>query len=159
MRSLSERFSALGPREQRWLSVGVGVLSLALLIGVGVLPAVRSLRVNPQAQQQANAELQSLYRLQVQVQALQARPHLDAAEALNRLQASASLLGGNTEISIGDQRVNLVLRATPAKALAEWLARARTEAHAVPLEARLSRETQTDEALWSGTLVMTLPPR
>ncbi len=159
MRSLSERFAALGPREQRWLSLGVGVLSLALLIGVGVLPALRSLRANPLAQDQANAQLQTLHLLQVHAQASQARPHIEPAEAVNRLQASASLLGGNTEINIGDQRVNLVLRGTPAKALAEWLARARTEAHSVPFEARLSRETQTDEALWSGTLVMTLPPR
>jgi len=90
---------------------------------------------------------------------LQARPLLDQAEARNQLQSSASLLGGNTEISVGDQRVNLVLRATPANALAEWLARARTEAHAVPIEAQWVREMQNDEALWSGTLVMTLPPR
>lgn len=158
MRSLSERFAALGPREQRWLPLGVGVLSLALLIGVGVLPAVRSLRANPQAQQQANAQLQALRLLQVRAQALQARSPLDQAEAINRLQASASLLGGNTDISIGDQRVNLVLRATPAKALAEWLARVRVEAHAVPMEARLAREMQADESLWSGTLAMSLPP-
>ena len=159
MRSLADRLAALSPRDKRWLPVAVGVLSLALLIGVGVWPAVRSLRDNPQAQQQANAQLQNLRLLQVRVQALQARPQLEQVEAIHQLQASASLLGDNTEISVGDQRVNLVLRSTPAKALAEWLARARTEANAVPIEARLARETQTDEALWSGTLVMTLPPR
>jgi len=158
MSKLSERFAALGLREPRWLPLGVGLLSLALLIGVGVLPAVRSLRANPQAQQQAGAQLQALRLLQVRAQALQARPKLDQAEAVNRLQASVSLLGGNTEISVGDQRVNLVLRATPAKALAEWLARARTEAHAVPMEARLARDMPADESLWSGTLAMSLPP-
>jgi general secretion pathway protein M len=159
MRSLADRLAALSLRDKRWMPLGVGVLSLALLIGVGVLPAVRSLRANPQAQQQANAQLQNLRLLQVRVQALQARPQLDQAAAINKLQASASLLGGNAEISVGDQRVNLVLRSTPASALAEWLARARTEANAVPIEARLAREGQADEALWSGTLVMTLPPR
>lgn len=159
MSSLSERFAALSPRDKRWLPVAVGVLSLALLIGVGVLPAVRSLRANPQAQQQAKAQLDYLRLLQVRAQALQARPQLDQAEALNQLQSSASLLGGNTEISVGDQRVNLLLRATPANALAEWLARARVEANVVPIEARLSREAPAEEALWSGTLVMRLPPR
>ncbi len=159
MPSLSERFAVLGLRRQRWLALGVGVLGLALLIGVGVLPAVQSVRANPKAQQQANAELQTLRQLQVRAQTLQAQPPLDQAEAITRLQASISLLGGNTEISISDQRAHLVLRATPAQAVAEWLARARTEAHAVPIEARLARETQSEEALWSGTLVMTLPPR
>ena len=159
MRSHSERFAALGPREQRWLSAGAGVLSFVLLIGVGVLPAVRILRANPQAQQQANAQLQALRLLQVRAQALQAKPQFEQAEAINRLQASIGLLGGNTEISISEQRVNLVLRATPAKALAEWLTRVRTEAHAVAIEARLDRETQAEEAHWSGYLAMTLPPR
>ena len=159
MRSLSERFATLGLRGQRWLPVGAVVLSLALLISVGVLPAVRTLRGNLQAQQQANAQLQTLRLLQARAQALQARPQLDQTEAANRLQASVSLLGGNTEVSIGDQRVNLVLRGTPAKALAEWLARARSEAHAVPIEARLTREGPADAALWNGSMVMSLPPR
>ncbi len=159
MTNLSERFSALGPRERRWLPVGAGVLLLALLIGVGVLPAVHSLRTNPQEQQQADAQLQTLRLLQVRAQDLQARPQLDQTVAIGKLQSSVSLLGGNTVISMGDQRVNLVLRSTPAKAMAEWLARARTEANAVPTEARWVRETQDDEAFWSGTLVMTLPPR
>lgn len=159
MTNLSERFSALGPRERRWLPVGAGVLLLALLIGVGVLPAVHSLRTNPQEQQQADAQLQTLRLLQVRAQDLQARPQLDQTVAIGKLQSSVSLLGGNTVISLGDQRVNLVLRSTPAKALAEWLARARTEANAVPTEARWVRETQDDEAFWSGTLVMTLPSR
>ncbi len=159
MRSLTDLLAALGPREKRWLPVGVGVLSLALLIGVGVLPAVRILRANPLAQQQANVQLQTLSLLQVRAQALQARPQFDQAQAINRLQASIGLLGANTEFSTGDQRVTLVLRATPVQALAEWLARARIEAHAVPIEARLAREAQGDESLWNGTLVMSLPPR
>ena len=159
MSNFSERFAALALREQRWLPVVVGVLLLALLILVGLLPAVRSLRVNPHLQQQADAQLQTLQLLQVRAQALQARPQLDQTVAIDKLQSSVSLLGGNTVISLGDQRVNLVLRSTPAKALAEWLARARTDANAVPTEARWVRETQADEAFWSGTLVMTLPSR
>jgi len=159
MPSLSERFAVLGPREQRWITLGVGVLCLALLIGVGVLPAVHRIRANPKAQQQAGAQLQNLRLLQFRAQTLQAQPQLDQAEAITRLKASVSLLGGNSELSISDERVHVVLRATPAKAVAEWLARARKEAHAVPVEARLARETQSEEALWSGTLVMALPPR
>jgi general secretion pathway protein M len=158
MRSLSDRFAALGPREQRWLLLGASTLSLALLIGVGVWPAVRSLRANPQAQQQANAQLQNVHLLQVRAQALQALPQLAQTEAIKVLQSSVSTLGDNTEMSAGDQRVNLVLRSTPAKALAEWLARARADAQALPIEARLTRETTADETRWSGTLVMTLPP-
>lgn len=157
--ALRARFAALGLREQRWWRLAVGVLVLVLLLGVGVLPAVRSLRASPQAQQQATAQLQVLQQQQLRAQVLQARPVLAQAAAIESLQASSSLLGGNAEISVGDQRVNLVLRATPASALAEWLARARAEAHAVPIEARLTREGPAEGALWSGTLVMSLPPR
>jgi general secretion pathway protein M len=159
MRSLLARLAWLGPREQRWLLVGICALSLAVLLSVGVLPAVRSLRASPHAHQQADGQLQALRQLQIRAQTLEARPQMDQADAVNRLQASVSLLGGNTEINMSDQRANLVLRSTPAKALAEWLARARTEANSVPLEARLVRESQADEPLWSGTLVMSLPPR
>ena len=159
MHHLSKTFAALGPREQRWLLVGVFTLLMALLLSVMVLPAVGSLRASPRAHQQANQQLQTLRLLQLRAKALQAQPQLDRIEAVNRLQASVSLLGGNTEFSMSDQRVNLVLRSIPAKALAEWLARARTDANAVLESARLLRDTQTDEPLWSGTLVMTLPPR
>jgi general secretion pathway protein M len=157
--ALRTRFVALSPREQRWMLAAVCVLSLLLLIGIGVLPAVRSLRASPQVQQQVNAQQQALQLLQVRAQALQALPSLDQTAAVDKLQAAISLLGGNAEISVGDQRVNLVLRSTPAKALAEWLARARAEAHAVSIEARLTREGPAEGALWSGTLVMSLPPR
>lgn len=153
------RYAALGPREQRGLLLAVSLLALLLLIGVGVLPAVRSWRASPQAQLQQVAQLQALQQLQVRAQTLQALPQLDQTAAIDSLQASLSVLGGNAEISVGDQRVHLVLRATPAQALAEWLARARAEAHAVPIEARLTREGQADAALWSGSLVMSLPPR
>ena len=159
MHHLSKTFAALGHREQRWLLVGVFTLLMALLLSVMVLPAVGSLRASPRAHQQANQQLQTLRLLQLRAKALQAQPQLDRIEAVNRLQASVSLLGGNTEFSMSDQRVNLVLRSIPAKALAEWLARARTDANAVLESARLLRDTQTDEPLWSGTLVMTLPPR
>ncbi len=157
--ALRARFGALHPREQRGLLLAVSMLALLLLIGGGVLPAVRSLRASPQAQQQATAQLQALQLLQVRAQALQALPPLDQTAAVDKLQASISLLGGNAEFSVGDQRVHLVLRRTPAKALAEWLARARAEAHAVPIEARLTREGQADDGLWSGNLVMSLRPR
>jgi len=157
--ALQARFAALDPREQRWWRLAVGVLVLVLLVGVGVLPAVRSLRASALAQQQVTAQLQVLQQLQVRAQALQAQPMLAQLAAIESLQASVGLLGGNAEISVGDQRVNLVLRATPASALAEWLVRARVEAHAVPIEARLTREGSVEGALWSGTLVLSLPPR
>ena len=157
--TLQAHFAALGPREQRWWRLAVGVLVLVSLFGFAVLPAVRSLRASPQAQQQATAQLQVLQQLQVRAQALQARPMLAQTAAIESLQASIGLLGGNADISVGDQRVNLVLRSTPAKSLAEWLTRARAEAHAVPIEARLTREGPAEGALWSGTLVMSLPPR
>jgi general secretion pathway protein M len=51
------------------------------------------------------------------------------------------------------------VQALPAQALAQWLASARELAHAVPLQAQISQGNETGPALWSGTLVLALPPR
>ena len=157
--ALSARFEALGTREKNYLLAGAAALALVLLVGVGVLPAVREGLGSAQAHQRVQAQLDSMRALQARAQVLQAAPRLAQAEAVQRLQALLPVLGASAQLSVGEQNASLNLQAVPASSLATWLARARLEAHAVPLEARLVRQTQGDAATWTGTLLVSLPPR
>ena len=42
---------------------------------------------------------------------------------------------------------------------AQWLTQVRVNARSVPVEARLTRGAAPTGATWTGTLVMSLPPR
>lgn len=183
--AFAKRIAALSPREQSLVAGGAVVLLLALLISVGVLPAWRSLQQGPARQQALNAQIARLAQLEVQAQALKARPVWSSEEAATKLQASSAGLaapgvgaGGAVgqgatgvagaaggapalplQLNQTPQQTSATLRALPADTLTAWLTAAREQAHAVPSEAKLTRETGAEGAdRWSGTLVMRLPP-
>jgi general secretion pathway protein M len=157
--ALGERFESLGARDKKYLQAGALALALVLLVGVGVLPATRHWLGSTQAHQRMQAQLDSMRTLQERAQLLQAAPKLAQSDAIQRLQALQPVLGASAQLSVGEQNASLSLQAVPASSLATWLVRARLEAHAVPLEARLVRQAQGDTAVWSGTLRVSLPPR
>ena len=157
---LRTRFDALSAREQRWLLWGAVTAALLLVLGLGVWPALRSWRASAPAHQQVAQQLQVMQGLQARAQVLQAAPRFDADEGLRQLQEVSLALGERLQLSAGPQQLNVRLRALPAQALAQWLASARELAHAVPLQAQLSQGSETTgPVLWSGTLVLALPPR
>ena len=156
---LRSRFDALNAREQRWLLWGAVAAALLLVLGLGVWPALRSWHASAPAHQQMAQRLQVMQGLQARAQALQAAPRFDADEGLRQLQEATLALGERMQLSTGPQQVNVRVQALPAQALAQWLASARELAHAVPLQAQLSQSSETGPALWSGTLVLGLPPR
>jgi general secretion pathway protein M len=65
-------------------------------------------------------------------------------------------LGTSARYAIAGDRVTLTLTNTPAQALAQWLSQVRTNARAIPGEAKLARNAAGG---WDGSLVLTLPPR
>lgn len=162
----AQRLAALNPREQKLVGAGAGVLLVALVIGVAVLPAWRSLQQGPARQQALNAQVLRVAQLEAQAQALKTRPRWSGAEAGVKLQASSAGLGTGSppaeplQLSLGPQQASVTLRAMPADTLAAWLTAAREQAHAVPTQAKLTREATSPEGAdrWSGTLVMRLPP-
>jgi general secretion pathway protein M len=153
------RFDALNAREQRWLQWGAVAAALLLVLGLGVGPALRSWRASAPAHQQMAQRLQMMQGLQARAKVLQAAPRFDADEGLRQLQEASLALGERIQLSAGPQQINVRVQALPAQALAQWLASARELAHAVPLQAQLSQSSETGPALWSGTLVLGLPPR
>jgi general secretion pathway protein M len=153
------RFDALNAREQRWLLWGTVAAVLLLVLGLGVWPALRSWRASAPAHQHMAQQLQLMQGLQARTQVLQAAPRFDADEGVRQLQEVTLALGERMQLSAGPQQMNVRVQALPAQALAQWLASARELAHAVPLQAQLSQVGETGPALWSGTLVLGLPPR
>ncbi len=163
MNAFSARLRALwlglGGREQALVQVSGLIACTAVIILLGILPAVRTLYSVPARQAQLNNVLLQMQVLQARAQALQTQPRLGREEALQALQASLRLLGDNVQMAVSDQRATVTLLAARPDALAQWLVHARVNARAVPLEARLIRSRTGSEAAWDGTLVLTLPAR
>lgn len=175
--ALARRLAAMSSREQTVLAAGVAVLLLALVVGLAVLPAWRSLQQGPLRQQALDAQMARMVTLESQAQALQSRSRASGAEAVAKLQGNSAGLSDALQLSLKlpEQQAQATLRAMPAEALAAWLTAAREQAQAVPTEARLTRGADapvgTGGAVgavgavspggadrWSGTLVLRLPP-
>ena len=163
LKALAPRWQALSEREQRLLILGAAVLVAALVWWLAWAPALRTLREAPAQQAALDAQWLQLKELQAQAQTLKQQPRITPPEALRALQnSSAELLGANAQLQIVGDRCTVTLKAVPAPAFASWLARVRTQARAVPVQAQLQRNAGTDKsspgaATWSGSVVLSLP--
>jgi general secretion pathway protein M len=157
MQDLRTRWVSLAPREQALLAAAAAVIALALLWWVALGPALTTLR-GAEAQHRAlDVQLQQMRRLQAQARAMQSQPKQTQEEAVRQLEATIrQQLGVSARYSIAGDRVTVNLTNTPAPALAQWLAQVRTNARAIPGEARLARNASGG---WDGSLVLALPPR
>lgn len=157
---LARRLAALNPREQTLLAVAAGLVLFGLLVSVAVQPAWRSLQQGPAQQQALRMQTLQVAELEQQTKALRARPRWGTAEAASRLQANSAALGDALQLNITGQQASVTLKSVPAQALATWLSGAREQAHAVTIEARLTRDAPGPEGTdrWSGALVLRLPP-
>ena len=155
------RWQALSSRERHGMTV-LGVLLSVLLFGsVAIAPALSTLRDSDNRRTQIDQQQAHMLALQAQAQALQTRTALSRDEALRLLQG----LTPNTHIQLNVQgdRVSVQIKAVPAPTLAHWLAQARNQAQALPLEVHLTRSngsSATSQAsTWDGSLVLSLPRR
>lgn len=162
---LRARWQALSPREQRSVS-GLGVLFGLLLFGaIAMAPALHTLRDSDHRRVQLGEQQTQMLALQAQAKALQTRTSLSRDEALRTLQS----LTPNTQMQLNVQgdRVAVQLKAVPAPTLANWVAQARSQAQALPVEAHLTRSNTTGTApattppvvTWDGSMVLRLPTR
>ena len=165
------------PRERRLILSAAVLIALALLWWLVIAPPLRVWQQDATRQQQLDAQWQQLLGLQQQAQALQTRPALSHDAAARALEASMATLGSGATLSLGGERATVTLRNVPASALGPWLAQVRSNAHTLPTEAHLTRNSaapavrppasassapapapQTAAAAWDGTLVLMLPP-
>lgn len=160
MNALQARWAQLAPRERRLLGLALAVILAALLWQLLLAPALRTLRTAGAQAQALDAQLQHMQMLQTQAKALQQQAPLSYDDALRALnQATTQTLGTSAQISVSAERATVTLQAASADALAQWLAQARLNARATPLEARLNRIATPSGVTWSGVLVMGLPQR
>ena len=174
--SLQQRWKALAPREQNLVLAASAIVALALLWWVALAPALKTLRTAPARHAALDAQLQRMQSLQAEALQLQAAPRGTPGDAVGRLRASLTQrLGATAQLSLVGDRATIALKGAPADALAQWLAQARSNALAVPVEARLTRSAlaaagATPPATlgnapaaaaprWDGSLVLALPAR
>lgn len=171
--SLQERWKALAPREQNLVLAASALVALALLWWVAIAPALATLRAAPARHAALDAQLQRMHSLQAEAQQLQAAPASSPGDTTGALRSALTQRLGNTaQLNVAGDRATITLKGASADALAQWLAQARSNARATPLEARLTRSAaapapaaapatlgSTPVAMprWDGTLVLALP--
>lgn len=157
LQMLRSRWATLAPREQALVAAAAALVALALLWWVALAPAIGTLRAAPEQHRSLDSQLQHMRRLQAQAATMKSHPRQSQEEALRQLEAAIrQQLGVSARYSIAGERVTITLSNAPAPALAQWLSQVRTNARAIPGEARLARNPAGG---WDGTLVLTLPAR
>jgi general secretion pathway protein M len=126
---------------------------------------LKTLRDMPAQLAQLQDQTQKLKLMQAQAQALQKSPRVQAKDARTLLQKVATdNLDNGARLNIEGTRAMLTLSRVSAESLAQFLALARTQAQALPIEAQLQKfsdagatKTNTPADLWRGTLILSLP--
>lgn len=150
---LQRRWRSVSPREQRLLMLALGVVTLALLWWVAIVPALAVLKAAPQQHLALDAQSQQMQRLQAQALALRALPVVSADDARSALEASLKSLGASAQMVVQVERATVTLKGVSPYALAQWLAVARQNARTAPSEAHLTRNAA---GAWDGTVVFYL---
>lgn len=154
---LRAHWAALAPREQALVAAAAALVALALVWWIALAPALATLRSAEEQHRTLDAQLEQMRRLQAQARTMQAQPRQPPGESLRQLEAAIrEQLGVSARYNIAGERVTLTLTNAPASALAQWLSQVRTNAHAIPGEAKLTRNASGG---WDGTVVVTLPAR
>jgi general secretion pathway protein M len=155
VQQLRARWALLAPREKVMVAAGIGVVAFAIVWLLLIGPALATLRSAETQRRALDSQLQRMAALQSQAQAMQSQPKQGREEALRQLEQSVKQrLGLTARMTISGDNVTLVLTGTPADSLAQWLAQARSAAHALPAEAHLNRNAA---GTWEGNLVLALP--
>ena len=149
-------WSTLALRE-RWLAGSAAALVLlALLWWVGLQPALGTLRSADAQHRQLDTQLQSMRRLAAEAERLQALPRSRAVDSLKALDlAVKQYLGAAAQLNVVGERATVTVKGAPPLALAQWLAAARSNARAVPVDARLALNAARTG--WDGSIVLALP--
>jgi general secretion pathway protein M len=150
-----KRWQALSPREQRGISVLAALLAVLLFWSIAIAPALNTLRDSDNRRAQISQQQAHMLAMQAQAQVLQTRTPLARDEALRNLQGLTP--GAQMQLHVQGDRVTVQLKTVPAAVLANWLAQARSQAQALPVEAHLTRGNTA--MTWDGSLVLSLPSR
>lgn len=157
-----QRWHTLSLQEQRGITVLSLLLGAVLFWAIAIAPALDTLRDTEQRRQQIGLQHAQMLAWQAQAKALQAANPVSHNEALRNLQSFTP--ASQIQLQVQGQRVVVQLKAMPAPALVNWLSQARQQAHALPVEAHLTRAQPMHGApshvpAWDGSMVLVLPTR
>jgi general secretion pathway protein M len=157
-------FKARPEKDRQRLLVLAAVFLALMLWTWNLAPALKTLREVPLQLSQLDAQTQRLKAMQAQAQTLQKAPRIKANEAVSLLQKAASeVLGNGARLNIEGSRATLTLSGVSADSLAQFVALARTQSQAMPIEAHLQKFSASGSAskdskeLWRGALILSLP--
>lgn len=154
---VKRKWAQLAPREQHLVAAAAGLIAAALLWWLVLAPPLAVLQSAAVQHRALDAQLQQMLGLQAQAQSLQSQPRQSADETTRLLEATTrETLATTARMTISGERVTIVLGGAVPDALGRWLTQVRTNARALPQEARLTRNAA---GLWDGTLVLGLPAR
>ena len=137
---LKAQWQAMAPREQNFVLGAAALVGLALVWWVAISPALQTLRTAPKRHAELDTQLQRMRSLQAEAQQLQAAPRSSTGDPTGALRNGLTQrMGTAAQLNVTGDRATVTLKAAPADALAQWLALARSNARAVPIEARLTR--------------------
>jgi len=167
-RALSMRFfntwQALPEKDRQRLLVLAAIFLALMLWTWNLAPALKTLREVPLQLSQLDAQTQQLKAMQAKAQALQKSPRIKAHEAVSLLQKTASeVLGNGARLNIEGTRATLTLSGVSADSLTQFLALARAQSQAMPIEAHLQKFSATGsthkdrQELWRGALILSVP--
>jgi general secretion pathway protein M len=160
MKQFSARWQALSLREQRGLIVLATLLGAWAFWAIAIAPAWQSLSSSSTHRASLAQQQSHMLGLQAQTLTLQKRVPLSRDEALRNLQTLTQAAGTQLQLNVQGDRVMVQVRAAPAPVLANWLAQARSQAQALPVEAHLTQGPKAPNvatAVWQGSLVLSLP--
>ena len=152
------------PKKDRQRLGGLAAVLMALMLWTwNLAPALKTLREVPLQLSQLDAQTQQLKAMQAQAQTLQKSPRIKPNEATSLLQKAASeVLGNGARLNIEGSRATLTLSGVSADSLAQFVALARTQSQAMPIEAHLQKFSASGSAskdskeLWRGALILSL---
>ena len=157
-------FQALPDKDRQRLLVLAAVFLALMLWTWNLAPALKILREVPLQLSQLDAQTQQLKAMQAQAQALQKSPRIKPNEAVSLLQKAAlEVLGSGARLNIEGARATLTVSGVSADSLAQFVALARIQSQAMPIEAHLQKFSASGAAnkdskeLWRGALILSLP--
>lgn len=153
-----KHFQSLPEKDRKLIQFLAFVLLTSLLWFWNIAPALKTHQEAPLQLAQLERQTEHLKALQAQALALQKAPRIKVQDAGAVLQQTASdILGNGGKLKLEASRATVTLNNVSAETLAQFLAAARNQAMALPIEAKLQKSQSGGVDVWRGTLILNLP--
>ena len=158
MSQLRNLIQSLPEKDRKLIQYLALALAFSLLWFWNIAPALKTYQEAPLQLAQLERQTENLKALQAQALALQKAPRVKVQNVGAVLQQSLTeILGNSAKLNLEASRATLTLNNVSAEALAQFLAAARTQAQAMPIEAKLQKNKTGTVEVWRGTLILSLP--